>query len=60
MFLFVPAQESGASRKMVIWTVAGIVILIALLLAALLAVHLAKILTEENKRNAPANASEPR
>jgi len=53
MILSLPDQEPAASRKMILWTVWGIAILIALLLAALFAVHLARRLTDENRRNAP-------
>jgi len=60
MILALPDQEPDVSRVMVLWTVSGIVILIALLLAALFAVHLARRLTDENRRNAPTNASQPR
>jgi hypothetical protein len=60
MFLAIPDQEPDASRKMILWTVVGIVVLIALLFAALFAVHLARKLTDENRRQLPAQTSQPR
>ena len=41
--------EDGASRKMVMWTVVGILFLVVALVAAIFAVHLGKKLMEEKK-----------
>jgi len=60
MILTLPNQEPDASRKMILWTVTGIAILVALFLAALFAVHLARQLTDENRRHAPDQTAQPR
>jgi uncharacterized paraquat-inducible protein A len=53
--LAAPPQESEAhaSRKMVIWTVVAISILIGCLLASIYAVHLARQLMEEHRQPSP-------
>jgi len=41
--------DAGVSRKMVIWTVVGILVLVSALIAAIFAVHMARKLMEEKR-----------
>jgi len=62
--LAAPPQESEAhaSRNMVIWTVVGISILVICLIASIIAVQLAKRLTEKNRERSlpPSEQSVPK
>ena len=51
LFLVIQQPDSGDSRKMVIWTVVGISILVLGFFAALYSVHLAKQLAEERRQH---------
>ena len=59
IFLAAPAQESHAPRKLVIWTVVGILVLVFGLLAALFAVHLARQLKADPPHPPPSAKQMP-